>query len=135
MSQYATAGNVEWFINSMNSLTTGTANYWKIGSSNKTFENMDNFVFNTLIRLIKKWYPTKSTGWAYKKHFMKSQDEKHNDNNVFTNPETGTQLIKMSWTGIKYHLCIKYKATPYDSEYDEYIEKIKFKSPFKCLFK
>jgi len=135
LSQYATAGNVEWFINSMNSLTTGTANYWKIGSSNKTFENMDNFVFNTLIRLIKKWYPTKSTGWAYKKHFMKAHDEKHNDNNVFTNPETGTQLIKMSWTGIKYHLCIKYKATPYDSEYDEYIEKIKFKSPFKCLFK
>ena len=96
---------------------------------------MDNFVFNTLIRLIKKWYPTKSTGWAYKKHFMKAHDEKHNDNNFFTNPETGTQLIKMSLTGIKYHLCIKYKATPYDSEYDEYIEKIKFKSPFKCLFK
>lgn len=86
------------------------------------------------MRQIKRWYPNKSVKWRVKKHFKESLDPNHNDKWTFTDPKTDSQVDKMSWINIKYSRCIKYKATPYDVEYDEYMEKHKSKTPFQCLY-
>lgn len=95
---------------------------------------MDNYIFRLSMRQIKRWYPNKSTKWRVKKHFKASEHLGHNDRWTFTDPKTGSQVDKMSWINIQYHKCIKYRASPYDVEYDEYFDKRLLKTPFEYLF-
>ena len=69
-----------------------------------------------------------------RKHFKESLHPGYHDMWTFTDPKTNKQVDKMSWISIKYHKCIKYKATPYDSEYDEYFERRLFKKNLLCSF-
>ena len=126
--------NLEESIIKLNYLINGTGNYWRIGSNKKIFNKMDNYIYELWMRQIKRWYPNKSVKWRVKKHFKESLDPNHNDKWTFTDPKTDSQVDKMSWINIKYSRCIKYKATPYDVEYDEYMEKHKSKTPFQCLY-
>ena len=45
----------------------------------------------------------------------------------------GKITIRMSWIKIKYSRCIKYKATPYDVEYEEYLNKRYSMTPFLLI--
>ena len=56
------------------------------------------------------------------------------DNYLLTNPNKGSQIKRMSWIMIKYDRCIKYKATPYNPEFDEYFERFKYKTAFECIY-
>lgn len=58
----------------------------------------------------------------------------HNDKWIFTDPITKSQVEKMYWKKIKYPKYIKYKATPYDSSYDEYFTMKYGKTSFKYLY-
>ena len=95
---------------------------------------MDYYIYNILLGQAKRWYPKKSTKWIVNKHFKQSLHPYHNDNWIFTDPNSESQVDRMSWICIKYHRCIKYKATPFNSEYDDYLTKYKFKTPFECLY-
>ena len=95
---------------------------------------MDNYIFRLSMRQIKRWYPNKSTKWRVKKHFKVSEHPGNNDRWTFTDPKTGSQVDKMSWINIQYNKCIKYRASPYDVEYDEYFDKRLLKTPFEYLF-
>ena len=119
----------------LNYLINGTGNYWKIGSNKRIFQQMDNYIYELWMRRIKRWYPNKSVGWMVNKHFKMSTHPGHKDKWTFTNPKTGLQVDKMSWIKINYHYPIKYKATPYDSEFDEYFKQRTGKTPFQCLYR
>ena len=127
--------NIEESIIKLNYLINGTGNYWKIGSNKRIFKQMDNYIYELWMRRIKRWYPNKPVEWRVKKHFKMSTHPGHNDKWTFTDPKTGLQVDKMVWIKINYHYPIKYKATPYDSEFDEYFNQRTNKTPFQCLYR
>lgn len=126
--------NIKDKITQLNHLIIGTAYYWRIGSNKRIFAKMDAYIHELWMRQIKRWYPKKSIKWRVNKHFRMSLHPQFNNKWTFTDPNSEYQVVKMSWTKIKYHRCIKYKATPYDEEYDEYIKRYKYKTPFNCLY-
>lgn len=130
----AIGGDIETFISSLNSLIIGTANYWRISSASRTFHKLDFYLIRKTRKLLHRWYPSKSHKWIKGKHYKPDRRGKSKDKYIFTDPNTGLQLRRMSWTHIKYAFPIKYMATPYNKSFDEYFEKIKFKSAFKCLY-
>ena len=128
-------GDLEDFIISLNNLTRGTANYWAMTSASKAFHTVDFFLINRTRKLLHRLYPKKSHMWIKGKHFKPDRNGKSKDNYIFTNPETGSQLLRMGWFKSKpVKFPLKYGTTPYDKDYWEYIEKIKFKPVLKCLF-
>ena len=58
--------NIEESIIKLNYLITGTSNYWKIASNKRIFSKMDNYIYELLLRQIKRWYPNKSIKWGGK---------------------------------------------------------------------
>ena len=127
--------NLEESITRLNYLINGTGNYWRIGSNSDLFKKMDNYIYEILLRQAKRWYPNKPVKWIVDKHFKESAHPKYHWKWTFTNPETGSQVDRMSWIKIKYSRCIKYKATPYDVEYEEYLNKRYSMTPFEYLYK
>lgn len=128
-------GDIETCIDSLNSVIRGTANYWRTVSSKETFAKMDNFIFQKTRRLMKRLYPNKSYKWIINKHFKPALNNFSNANYIFTNPKTNNQLIKMSWTKIKYAYCIRHDSTPYNELDNEYFMKSRSKNIFECLFR
>ena len=127
--------NLEECITRLNYLINGTGNYWRICSNSVLFKKMDNYIYEILLRQAKRWYPKKSVKWVVDKHFKESLHPKYHWKWTFTNPETKSQVDRMSWIKIKYSRCIKYKATPYDVECEEYINKRYSMTPFEYLYK
>ena len=130
----AVGGDIETLISSLNSLIIGTANYWRISAASRTFHKLDFYLFQKTRKLLHRWYPSKSHKWIKGKHYKPDRRGKSKDKYIFTDPNTGLQLRRMAWTHIKYAFPIKYMATPYNKSFDEYFEKTKFKSSFKCLY-
>ena len=95
---------------------------------------MDNYIYEILLRQVKRWYPNKPVSWIVEKHFKVSTHPGYEWKWTFTDPKSKSQVDRMSWVNINYSRCIKYKATPYDIEYEEYIEKHFHKTPFQCLY-
>ena len=126
--------NLEESITKLNYLINGTGNYWRIGSNKKLFSKMDNYVYELWMRQIKRWYTNKSVAWMVDKHFKMSVHPSYNDKWTFTDPKSGHQVDKMYWINIRYPNCVKYKATPFDSEFDEYYKKLNSKTPFQSLY-
>ena len=127
-------GDIESLIDSLNDLVIGIAYYWRITSAKLTFNKMDWFIIHHIMRYLKRLYPKKSHKWIKAKHFKPHRDKKVKDKYLLTNPETGNQIKRMSWVHIKYARCIKYKATPYKKEFNEYFERFKFKNNYECLY-
>ena len=127
--------NLEESITRLNYLINGTGNYWRIGSNSDLFKKMDNYIYEILLRQAKRWYPNKPVKWIIDKHFKESLHPKYHWKWTFTNPDTESQVDRMSWIKIKYSRCIKYKASPYDVEYEEYLNKRYSMTPFEYLYK
>ena len=103
-------------------------------SAKQTFNKMDWFIIHHINLYLKRLYPKKSHKWIKGKHFKPHRDKRIKDNYLLTNPETGNQIHRMSWIHIKYARCIKYKATPYKKEFNEYFTRFKFKNSYECLY-
>ncbi len=127
--------NIDECITRLNYLINGTGNYWRIGSNKDLFKKMDNYIYGLLFRQTKRWYPNKPTKWIIDKHFKESLHPSYHWKWTFTNPNTENQVDRMSWIKIKYSRCIKYKATPYDVEYEEYLKNRYSMTPFQYLYK
>ena len=127
--------NVEYSIAKLNYLINGTGNYWRIGSNKRTFSKMDNYIYEILLRQVKRWYPNKSTKWIVNKHFKMSLHPAYDDKWTFTDPNTDCQVDKMHWIKIKYSRLIKYKATPYDDTYEEYLTNRYGITPYEYLYR
>lgn len=127
--------NLDESIDRLNNLIYGTGMYWRIGSNKRLFSKMDNYIYELWMRQIKRWHPNKSTKWRVKKYFKDSQFPDSKDKWCFTDSNTNNQVIKMAKIRIKYHICLKYKATPYDDAFNDYYMKRSFKKPFEIVFK
>lgn len=127
-------GDIENLIDSLNNLVIGTAYYWRMTSASKTFSSMDWYIGYHILLYLKRLYPKKSHKWIKGKHFKPHRDKRIKDKYLLTNPETGNQIRRMSWIHVKYARCIKYGATPYKKEFNEYFHWFKFKNNYECLY-
>lgn len=116
-------GDIQTLIESLNYLIIGTANYWRIGVSSKIFTQLDHYIWFKLYKLLHRWYSGKSHKWIKIKHYKSDKKGISKDKYIFTDPETGMQVHKMSWISIKRHYCIKYCCSPYNAEDKEYFLK------------
>ena len=125
----------ESFIISLNNLIRGTALYWRMTSAREIFASMDYFIIHKIMKLLHRLYPKKSHKWIKGKHYKPSNNPNCKDKYLFTDPNSGAQIIRMSWTKIRYNnYPLRYGVSPYNKDDWEYIEKIKFKPIVKCLY-
>ena len=119
--------NVGDLIRSLNPLLIGLANYWKPMVSSKAFKSIDNYVWIKTKKFLKQLHPHKSWKWIRNRYFpAPEKGDKHQDRWVLTDPVSGIQLVKMSWTNIdKRHIMIQHNNSPYDSSKRDYFENRK----------
>lgn len=130
----AIGGDLDTLIEYLNYLIMGVGYNWRVTAAKETFIKMDWFIIQKVNRLLHRLYPNKSHKWIKAKHLKKCKYDNCFDNYLLTVPETGAQLKRMSWINIKYARCIKYKATPYKDEFNEYFKRFKYKTAYECLY-
>lgn len=126
--------NVGELIDKLNPVIEGIAEYWKPMVSSKAFKDIDYYVWKKTWKFLRRLHHDKSYKWIINKYFPKpSKDNKYHDNWILTDPNTGKQLTKMSWTKIERHKMIKYNYSPLDKSKSEYFKKKNFSAfnPFR----
>ena len=126
---------IEELIEKANNIIRGTAHYWRQTSASETFNKITYYQWQLTRKYLKRRHPKKPWKWILERYFHPDTFRQHKDKYILTDPENHkTQLIKMSWFKIRYSRQIKYKATPYDHQFKEYIQKIWHKTPIEVLY-
>lgn len=118
VNKQTTAGNL---IVQLNPIIRGWANYHRHIVSKRTFNKVDNAIFDSLWKWAIRRRPNKHTRWVKDKYF------KHLGSNkwVFTGKTTGRErksvrLVKAGNVSIKRHTKVKGEANPYAPEWETY---------------
>jgi len=115
--------NAQALIGRLNQIVTGTANFWKPQVAKEIFRNVDHYLWGKTKRWLKQLHPRKKWKWIIKRYFKPDNTGQSKDKWILTDPVTGNQLKRMSWTEIKRHEIIKHTSTPFDSTLTEYFRK------------
>jgi RNA-directed DNA polymerase len=115
--------NVARLIKVLNPILLGYANYWKPTVSKLTFKRMDEYIRFLIIKFLKRLHPRKKWGYLQQVYFKPEKTEKSQNKYILTDPLSGNQLIRMSWTPIQRHVMVKYRNSPFDKELEEYYRK------------
>ena len=92
--------------------------------SSKAFSNLDNYIWKKTWKFLKHLHHNKSSAWIVNKYFPKPEkDDEHQDKWILTDPNTGKQLKRMSWTKIERHTMIKHNYSPLDKSKSDYFYK------------
>ena len=122
--EYARGENVEYLIDRLNPIIDGIAEFWRTMVSSKAFSSIDNYIWKKTWKFLKHLHHNKSSGWIVNKYFPKpKKNDEHQDRWILTDPNTGKQLKKMSWTNIERHTMIKYNYSPLDKSKSDYFYK------------
>jgi len=112
--------SVDSLIDRLNPVIRGVANYWKASSAKKIFYKMDYFIWQKILKFIRRLHPKKSFQWLTKTYFTTCDDSQSVDKWILTGPKKGNRLIKMGSIPIKRHVMIEFNNSPYDSSKKEY---------------
>ncbi|CAL7962192.1 RNA-directed DNA polymerase [Gammaproteobacteria bacterium] len=116
----------ENLIRLLNPKVRGWANYYRHVCSKKTFNHVDNNIFQSIWRWAVRRHPKKSAKWIKQKYFRTVRLRNWVFSVTFKNrygESICLDLIKAQKVPIKRHIKIKSAATPYDPYYKEYFEK------------
>jgi RNA-directed DNA polymerase len=112
-------------IRILNPKIRGWANYYHHVVSKETFSYVDDCIYKSLARWVKRRHPKKNATWWRKNYFRC-----HGQRNWIFFAEGKTKgekqqidLFKMAQLPIKRHVKIVAEATPYDSSWKEYFEQ------------
>ena len=110
----------ERLISYLNPKIKGWCNYFRTGTSKKTFSFIDHWMFIRQKRYVTRRHRNKYWWWK-KKHYW-GRIQGRDDQWVFMNKrqEKGTYLWKLSWTPIKRHILVKSGASPDNANIREY---------------
>ena len=114
--------NVEQLINRVNPVIIGYANYWSSVVSKEMYSKIDNYVWNRTVRFLKRLHPKKSWKWVVSQYFKPDKTGQSKNKWILTDPVTGNQLIKMTWTPIKRHAMVHYNFSPFDKNKKAYFD-------------
>lgn len=112
-------------IKKLNQTLRGWANYHRHVVAAEAFKRVDKYVFEQLLRMVRKRHQNKPKHWLYKKYWtasgrkyifaVKAKNEKK--------VEKCYRLVKISAIGIRRHIKIKASANPYLPEFAQYFWK------------
>ena len=114
--------NVEQLVNRVNPVIIGYANYWSSVVSKEMYSKIDNYVWNRTVRFLKRLHPKKSWKWVVSQYFKPDKTGQSKNKWILTDPVTGKQLIKMTWTPIKRHAMVQYNFSPFDKSKKVYFD-------------
>ena len=114
--------NVEQLVNRVNPVIIGYANYWSSVVSKEIYSKIDNYVWNRTVRFLKRLHPKKSWKWVVSQYFKPDKTGQSKNKWILTDPVTGNQLIKMTWTPIKRHAMVQYNFSPFDKNKKVYFD-------------
>ena len=103
----------------LNPVIRGWSAYYRGVVSSRTFNGLDNYMWQLTYRWARHTHPNKPWGWiatSYFGKFNRSRQEQW----VFGAPNTGAYLTKFSWTRIVRHVPVKGRASPDDPTLAEY---------------
>ena len=105
----------------LNPISKGWANYHQHVVSKETFNTVDDQIYRTVRRWMKRKHPQKADAWIAKKYFKAIAG----NNWVFfgTIDEQTHYLTDAAQVPIKRHTKIRREANPYDPEWESYYEK------------
>ena len=108
-------------IAKLNSIIWGWALYHQHVVSKETFNAIDDQIYRTVRRWMKRRHPRKADDWIAKKYFKSIGG----NNWVFygTTDEQMRYLTSAAHVPIKRHTKIRGEANPYDPEWESYYEK------------
>lgn len=115
--------NAQALIGKLNPIITGTANYWRTQVAKEIFGDIDCYLWKKTERWIRRLHPRKNWEWIKKQYFKPDSTGQSRCKWILTDPNTGNQLKRMSWTEIRRHEMIKHTATPFDSTLTDYFHK------------
>ena len=122
--EFAKGQNVEYLIDKLNPVIDGIAEFWKPMVSSKAFSSIDNYIWKKTWKFLRHLHHNKSSGWIVNKYFPKpDKNDEHQDKWILTDPNTGKQLKRMSWTNIERHTMIKHNYSPLDKSKSDYFYK------------
>ncbi|MEM7592793.1 MAG: group II intron reverse transcriptase/maturase, partial [Cyanobacteria bacterium P01_A01_bin.83] len=113
---------VEDLIGKINPVIRGKANYLRNVVSSKAFQDLDNYLFKRQARYANRTHPNKNKKWKKDKYWGKL-NLRRNDNWVFGDKQSGSYMLKFSWTKIERHTLVKQRSSPDDPSLTEYWEK------------
>ena len=115
--------NAQALIGRLNPIVTGTANYWKTQVAKEIFHDIDCYLWKKIERWLTRLHPRKNWKWLKERYFKPDKTGQSRSKWILTDPVTGNQLKRMSWTEIKRHEMVKHTSTPFDSTLSEYFRK------------
>lgn len=106
----------------LNSKIRGWTNYYRSCVAKKIFTDMDNAIFNSIWKMLKRKHSNKNISWIRDKYFTKLGTRTWC---FFCKVKTKTgvkiyTLINAVRTKIRRHIKIRGKATPFDSDFADY---------------
>ena len=115
----------ETLIRLLNPKITGWANYYRCGASSRTFQKVDNQIFQKLWQWAKRRHPKKGKRWIANKyfHFYKTRRWTFLVKSIKNGKVDIFPLKFMFDTKIIRHKKIKSEANPFDVEWKSYFEE------------
>ena len=112
-------------IRLLNPKIIGWANYYRCGASSKTFQKVDNQIFQKLWQWAKRRHPKKGKRWIANKyfHFYKTRRWTFLVKSIKNGKVDIFPLKFMFDTKIIRHKKIKSEANPFDIEWKSYFEE------------
>src|SRR5262249_32629151 len=109
----------------LNPLIRGWANYYRHGTSKRTFERLDYDVYWQLWRWAKRRHPHKPAKWLVRKYFTATGKPGHFSVRLTKDKDTSLvlALYRAASTKIQRHVKIKRAANPYDLRSAEYFDQ------------
>ena len=116
----------------LNPIIRGWANSTINWHSNRTFHNLDHYVFNLCVRWMYRTHPNKGWKWLKAKYFKHKMDPPFNNKWVFHGrfeqkgkDSFGVELLQFKWFHPFHHIIIRNVANPDDRYFKDYFDKLK----------
>ena len=112
-------------IRHLNPKIIGWSNYFRTGTSKRTFSALDHWMWIRQARYLARKHPEKHWWWRIKHYFGSVSGRR--DRWVFMDKTSTKFLWKHAWTEIKRHALVKGNASPDNPELRNYWQKRKAK--------
>ena len=120
------AATTEVLLSQLNPKIRGWGSYFRHVVAKETFSYIDNFIFQAILRWVKRRHPQKSAQWMRKKYFRSQGLRKWIFSTGIRNEKGESiplDLFSMASTPIRRHVKVKAVATPYDPQFTDYFLK------------
>jgi RNA-directed DNA polymerase len=107
-------------ISKMNPIIRGQANYFRTGASKKSFQNLDDHLWQHLYKWARRRHRKKSQRWVTARYFGPFNPHRPGDRWVYGDRDTGAYLHQYAWTKIVRHVPVLGRHSPDDPALAQY---------------